>query len=143
VIIFGAAITRYVSFEGQMVIKEGTSSDFIYTAVPHVLVHMQDLASGKTKTEAHKCYLSEVTNNDFTYSTDFQNKNIEVTYVNFQAKMIDSLVVRQAFKETSLELITDGMTSNYLAENDFFMVGMVPLSFGPEPKSPVMQVRKK
>jgi cytochrome c-type biogenesis protein CcsB len=57
--------------------------------------------------------------------------------------MIDSLVVRQSFKETSLELITDGMTSNFLAENDFFMVGMVPLSFGPVPKSPGMQVRIK
>lgn len=143
VIIFGAAITRYVSFEGQMVIKEGTSSDFIYTAVPHVLVHMQDLATGKTKTEAHTCYLSEVTDNDFTYSMEFQKKNIDVSYVNFQSKMIDSLVVRQSFKETSLELITDGMKSNFLTENDFFMVGMVPLSFGPQPKSPGMQVRKK
>ncbi|MEI8116639.1 MAG: cytochrome c biogenesis protein CcsA [Flavobacteriia bacterium] len=143
VIIFGAAITRYVSFEGLMVIKEGTSSDFIYTSDPHLLVHMEDLGTGKTKTEAHKCYLSEVTNNDFTYSTDFQKKTIDVSYVNFQSKMIDSLVVRQAFKETSLELITDGMKSNFLNENDFFMVGMVPLSFGPEPKSPGIQVRKK
>jgi cytochrome c-type biogenesis protein CcsB len=143
VIIFGAAITRYVSFEGLMVIREGTSSDFIYTSVPQVLVHMQDLASGKTKTEAHQCFMSEITDNDFTYSTDFQSKNIVVSYVNFQSKMIDSLVVRQAFKETTLELITDGMTSNFLTENDFFMVGMIPLSFGPEPKSPGMQVRKK
>ena len=143
IIVFGAAITRYVSFEGQMVIKEGTSSNFIYTAQPHILLHMQDLASGKTKTEAHVCYLSEITDNDFSYSTDFQSKTIDVSYVNFQSKMIDSLVVRQAFKETTLELITDGMKSNFLTENDFFMVGMVPLSFGPEPKSPGMQVRKK
>lgn len=143
VILFGAAITRYISFEGLMVIKEGTTSDFIYTSEPHLLVHMQDLASGKTKTEAHKCYLSEITDNDFTYSTDFSKKNIVVSFVDFQPKMIDSLVVRQSFKETSLELITDGMTSNFLAENDFFMVGMVPLSFGPVPKSPGMQVRIK
>ena len=57
VILFGAAITRYISFEGLMVIKEGTTSDFIYTSEPHLLVHMQDLATGKTKTEAHKCFL--------------------------------------------------------------------------------------
>ena len=143
VILFGAAITRYISFEGLMVIKEGTTSDFIYTSEPHLLVHMQDLATGKTKTEAHKCYLSEITDNDFAYNTDFSKKNIAVSFVDFQPKMIDSLVVRQSFKETSLELITDGMTSNFLAENDFFMVGMVPLSFGPVPKSPGMQVRIK
>lgn len=143
VILFGAAITRYISFEGLMVIKEGTTSDFIYTSEPHLLVHMQDLATGKTKTEAHKCYLSEITDNDFAYSTDFSKKTIAVSFVDFQPKMIDSLVVRQSFKETSLELITDGMTSNFLAENDFFMVGMVPLSFGPVPKSPGMQVRIK
>lgn len=143
IIIIGAAVTRYISFEGLMVIKEGTTSDFIYTSEPHILVHMQDLSTGKTKTEAHKCYLSEITDNDFTYSTDFSNKQIGVSYLNFQSKMIDSLVVRQSFKETTLELITDGMTSNFLSENDFFMIGMVPLSFGPVPKSPGMQVRKK
>ena len=142
IIIIGAGVTRYISFEGQMVIREGTSSDFIYTAEPHLLVHMQDLATGKTNTEAHKCYLSEITDNDFSYSTEFMKKPIAVDYVNFQSKMVDSLVVRQSFKETSLELITDGMTSNYLVENDFFMVGMVPLSFGPAPKSPGIQVRK-
>ncbi|MEY4288345.1 MAG: hypothetical protein RLZZ30_433 [Bacteroidota bacterium] len=142
IIIIGAGVTRYISFEGQMVIREGTSSDFIYTAEPHLLVHMQDLATGKTNTEAHKCYLSEITDNDFSYSTEFMKKPITVDYVNFQSKMVDSLVVRQSFKETSLELITDGMTSNYLVENDFFMVGMVPLSFGPAPKSPGIQVRK-
>ena len=142
IIIIGAGVTRYISFEGQMVIREGTSSDFIYTAEPHLLVHMQDLATGKTNTEAHKCYLSEITDNDFSYSTEFMKKSITVDYVNFQSKMVDSLVVRQSFKETSLELITDGMTSNYLVENDFFMVGMVPLSFGLAPKSPGIQVRK-
>lgn len=142
IILIGAGVTRYISFEGQMVITEGTSSDFIYTAEPHLLIHMQDLATGNVKTEAHKCFLSEITDNDFSYSTDFMKRPIEVSYVNFQSKMVDSLVVRQSFKETSLELITDGMTSNYLVENDFFMVGMVPLSFGPAPKTPGIQVRK-
>jgi cytochrome c biogenesis factor len=34
VILAGAAVTRYISFEGQMVIREGASNNFIYTADP-------------------------------------------------------------------------------------------------------------
>ena len=41
IILLGAAITRFVSFEGLMVIKEGTSKNFIYTADPYLLVNAQ------------------------------------------------------------------------------------------------------
>jgi cytochrome c biogenesis protein ResB len=36
VILAGAAVTRYISFEGLMVIREGTTSNFIYTSDPYV-----------------------------------------------------------------------------------------------------------
>ncbi|NBR13931.1 MAG: hypothetical protein EBU01_05015, partial [Crocinitomicaceae bacterium] len=122
VILIGAGVTRYISFEGLMVIKEGTSSDFIFTSDPYLLIYLENPKTKATKIEANKRYLSEITDNHFLDELTIGNKNISVEYVDFQSKMVDSLVVNQKFKTSALELVTDGMQSNYLCENDLFMV---------------------
>jgi len=125
VILAGAAVTRYISFEGQMIIKEGSSSNFIHTADPYVLINAQDITqkNGATALQAWKTYLSEYTNNDFTYSTNIGKKQISIRYINFMSDRVDSLQVNQKFKENALELVTDGMRSNYLTEEDVLMQG--------------------
>ncbi|MDP4799182.1 MAG: cytochrome c biogenesis protein CcsA [Crocinitomicaceae bacterium] len=139
VILAGAAVTRYVSFEGLMVIREGSSSNFIYTSDPYVLINAQDITqkNGATALQAWKTYLSEFNNNDFDYQTNIGKKEISIRYVNFMSDRVDSLQVNQKFKENALELVTDGMRSNYLAENDVFMVGQTPFYFsGARPDAP-------
>ncbi len=49
VIILGAGVTRYASFEGIMVITEGETSNFIYTGDPHLLVKVKNKKSGKSQ----------------------------------------------------------------------------------------------
>lgn len=131
VILAGAAVTRYISFEGQMIIKEGSSSNFIHTADPYVLINAQDITqkNGATSLQAWKTYLSEYTNNDFTYTTNIGKKQISIRYINFMSDRVDSLQVNQKFKENALELVTDGMRSNYLTEEDVLMVGSTPFYF--------------
>jgi cytochrome c-type biogenesis protein CcsB len=131
VILAGAAVTRYISFEGQMVIREGASSNFIYTADPYVLINAQDItvAKGATTLQAWKTYLSEFNSNNFEYQTNIGKKEISVRYIDFKSDRIDSLQINQKFKESALELVTDGMRSNYLAENDVFMVSQTPFYF--------------
>lgn len=141
VILIGAGVTRYISFEGLMVIKEGTSSDFIYTSDPYLLIYLENPKTKATKIEANKRYLSEITDNHFLDELAIGNKNISVEYVDFQSKMVDSLVVNQKFKTSALELVTDGMQSNYLCENDLFMVGNVPLTFNKKLETPGIEAR--
>jgi cytochrome c-type biogenesis protein CcsB len=129
IILLGAAITRFVSFEGLMVIKEGTSKNFIYTADPYLLVNAQELETGKQTLEAWKTYLSEYTSNDFEHEFAVGKKNVQLLYKGFMSDRIDSLVINQKFKENALELVTDGMRSNYLCEEDLFMVGQTPFFF--------------
>ena len=128
VILAGAAVTRYISFEGQMIIREGSSSNFIYTSDPYVLINAQDITqkNGTTALQAWKTYLSEFTNNDFEYQTNLGKKEISIRYIDFMSDRVDSLQINQKFKENALELVTDGMRSNYLTENDVFMVGQTP-----------------
>jgi cytochrome c-type biogenesis protein CcsB len=137
VILLGAAITRFISFEGLMVIKEGTSRNFIYTADPYLLVNAQELESGKQSLQAWKTYLSEYTSNDFQHELNVGDKNVKLRYLGFMSDRIDSLVINQKFKANALELVTDGMRSNFLCEEDLFMVGQTPFFFtNAKPLSP-------
>jgi cytochrome c-type biogenesis protein CcsB len=131
VILAGAAVTRYISFEGLMVIREGNSSNFIYTSDPYVLLNAQDISqkNGANALQAWKTYLSEFTNNDFHYTTSLGKKEISIRYIDFMSDRVDSLQVNQKFKENALELVTDGMRSNYLTEEDVLMVGSTPFYF--------------
>ena len=142
IIMLGAAITRYISFEGLMVIREGTSSNFIYTADPHLLVHVENPTTGKNTTEGYKHYMSEITDNSFEHEFSFENRNISISQVDFQSKMIDSLVIRSSFNSVVLDLVTDGMQSNYVAAGEIFMVGGIPLSFEKKLETPGIEVRK-
>ena len=68
---------------------------------------------------------------NFEQEEQFPNhKNpITIEYVDFQKKMIDTLVINDSIKGTALDIITDGMKSNYLTESGFVMVGEVAISF--------------
>lgn len=128
VILLGAAITRYLSFEGLMVIREGTSSNFIYTADPYVLINAQDISvkDGPTVLQAWKTYLSEFNNNDFNYKTKLGNKTISIRYLDFKSDRVDSFLVNQRYKASALELVTEGKRSNFLTEEDVLLVGNIP-----------------
>lgn len=138
VILAGAAVTRYISFEGQMVIREGAGNNFIYTADPYVLINAQDMNSKSSPTlQAWKTYLSEFNSNDFEYDTKVGKKNVTLRYIDFKSDRVDSLQVNQKFKESALELVTEGKRSNFLAENDVLMVGQTPFYYSSaRPDSP-------
>jgi cytochrome c-type biogenesis protein CcsB len=129
VILLGAAITRFFGFEGLMIIREGERSNFIYSADPHVWFKIND---GKMQyTYAEKQFMSEETDNDFSAKVEFPGHKTPITieYVDFQKKMIDSVLVNDTIRGVAIELITEGMRSNYLSEGDFLMAGDVAVSF--------------
>jgi cytochrome c-type biogenesis protein CcsB len=143
VIIIGAAITRYISFEGLMIIPEGQESNIIYSSDPHLWLKIND---GKLQyTYAEKMFMSEITSNDFDIPIDFPNHKtpVKIEYVNFQKKMIDSLVTNDSINATSLEIVTDGMRPNYLCEGNFLMVGDIPISFEKKDAMPGVLLFKK
>ncbi len=143
VIMVGAAVTRYISFEGLMIIPEGQESNTIYSSDPHLWLKIND---GKLQyTYAEKMFMSEITSNDFSIPVDFPNHktSVKIEYVNFQKKMIDSLVTNDSIKAASLEIVTDGMRPNYLSEGEFLMVGDIPISFEKKDAMPGVLLFKK
>lgn len=141
IIVIGAAITRYVSFEGLMIIKEGQQSNFIYSSEPHLWVRVND--GQKQYTLSRQLYMSEVCNNNFSIDIDFPRhaQEIEVAYVDFQKDMIDSLVVNDSIQSTALEFVIQGQPF-FLLEGEVADLGGVTASYN-EKASSVISFTKK
>lgn len=76
-ILVGAGITRYISFEGIMPIKEGAVSNVFFTEKSYISVVVND--GTEQKVPYHKpVLLSALGNNNFHYKTDFKGKDVDV-----------------------------------------------------------------
>ena len=141
VIIIGAGITRFFSYEGLMVIPEGKASNFIYTSDPHLWFKIND---GKIQyTLNKKMFLSEQTANDISIDVDFPGrKPIEIKVIDFKKKQIDSLIIDEKINEGVLEIVTDGMKSNYIGPNNFVMIGEHALSYAKKNAMPGIEIQK-
>lgn len=141
IIIIGAAVTRYFGFEGLMLIREGSSSNFIYLSDPHLWFKIND---GKMQYSLNQKLLqSEQCLNSFEHDVDFPNRNkpLRIEVVSFRKKMIDTLVINDSIKESVLEIVTDGMKSNYLGPNNFLMIGENALSFEKKNAMPGIEIK--
>ena len=84
-ILVGAFITRYISYEGVMPIREGESSNVMYSDKTYVTVLVDGMHEGQMRRRPFEMsqYFSPVTNNDFTIKGDFSSIPFEVTYDNY------------------------------------------------------------
>lgn len=143
VIIIGAAITRFVSFEGLMIVPEGEKSNFIYSSDPKIWFKVND-GEMEYKYET-KIFQSEIWHNHFNFAVEFPKHStpISISFVNFQKNHVDSLVKNDTIKGSVLEIVTDGMSSNFVGENDFMKIGEVALSYNKKDAMPGIQVYSK
>lgn len=145
VIIIGAAVTRFVSFEGLMLIREGSQSNFIYSHEPHLWFRIND---GKLQyTYAEKMYMTELKPmgmelNDFSIPVEFPNHKspIRIEYVGFRNNLVDTLVVNDSINGQVLEIMTNGMQPNHVEPGGFLMIGDVALSFEKKDAMPGIEV---
>ncbi|QGK73933.1 cytochrome c biogenesis protein CcsA [Flavobacterium sp. SLB02] len=84
-ILIGAFITRYISYEGMMPIREGAAENQIYSDKTFLTVFADGEYKGEMKRRVFDKALlfSPVTNNDFTLSGKFDETPFEVTYVKY------------------------------------------------------------
>lgn len=74
-IIIGAFVTRYISYEGLMPIREGATANMVYSDMPHLTAFVDGDYKGemKRKTIEKQLLLSQAVNNSFSYSDDFSD----------------------------------------------------------------------
>ncbi|QYJ69521.1 cytochrome c biogenesis protein CcsA [Flavobacterium litorale] len=84
-IIAGAFITRYISFEGMMPIREGATEHVFYSDKTYITALVDGNYKGemRRKTFEKPLLLSPVANNNFTIADEFGGIPFEITYDNF------------------------------------------------------------
>jgi cytochrome c-type biogenesis protein CcsB len=100
-IILGAGITRYISYEGTMPIYEGETANLVLSEGAYVSVHIDDDKEQKPtlykrylfskEPEKSNSFIAATTNflnfirggNDFQINTDFKGKPVTVNYVKY------------------------------------------------------------
>jgi len=76
-ILIGAGITRYISFEGIMPIKEGEVSNTFFSEANYISIAIDDGKVQKTP-EHHKILLSTIGNNNYKYTTKFKGTDVSI-----------------------------------------------------------------
>jgi cytochrome c-type biogenesis protein CcsB len=94
VMIIGAGITRYIGFEGMMNIREGESSNIIYSTQPYFQVEFED-QNQEFKYEIPK-YISENKNNKFKLTIDSKEKGpVKISFKDYHAYTSERIVENQ------------------------------------------------
>lgn len=143
VIIIGSWITRYVSYEGMMMIREGQVSNTVYTSDPYLWVNIND---GKMQyTNDVKAFMAEsYPFNSASMDIDFPNHKtpVSIEYVDFKSKQIDTIEMNSKYKTSALDIVTDGMKSNYIINDEVFSLNGLDISFSDQLVNGVNVYRK-
>ena len=84
-ILLGAFITRYMSYEGVMPIREGATENKVYSDKTFLTVFVDGEYKGEMKRRVFEkpLLLSPVTNNDFTLSGEFAESDFQVRFSDY------------------------------------------------------------
>ncbi len=140
IILIGAAVTRFASFEGQMLIAEGESANFIYSSDPYLWYKVDDKEMQNVNSQ--KMLLSEMDSwNYFSYDASLPKHNTPITveYHDFKKNMVDSLVTDTAFEETTIDFMIEGRAV-YLSEGRFLKWGEVAVSYEVQNAMPGIEI---
>lgn len=90
-IIIGAAITRYISYEGLLSVKEGESSNVLFSDGAFLQLTIND-GKDQKPTIYKKMLLSSAKENNFSFTTDFKGQNVDVKLVDYIPNVGEQLV---------------------------------------------------
>ncbi len=90
IILLGAAITRYAGYEGTMHIREGGEASSMVSA--DTFVEVSAKSAGKVASESKKVYLSERSQNSIDISLSVNEKNVNVSLIEYIPDAVETLV---------------------------------------------------
>ena len=81
-IIVGAFVTRYISYEGVMPIREGETTSTFLSEKTYLTIFLDGEIDGEPRRRiiSEPMELAEATNNDFTINTDYNKQPVTIQY---------------------------------------------------------------
>jgi cytochrome c-type biogenesis protein CcsB len=129
IIIIGAGITRYISFEGTMLIREGEKSNTIISADTFLQFKVDDEIMQYNFDK--KVYLNSLYNTKFSHDINFEENEINVSFKEFIPNAIDTVIKIE--KGTAIiEIVTighGGRLSRYIESGQTKFFGNLPVAF--------------
>jgi len=120
VISIGAAMTRYIGYEGTMHIREGKSASTMISSETYFIVDAK--VGDKTVSTEQNLYLSKRTSNHISSSLTIDGKEVNVDLVDYIPDAIESTVADKDGKAYASMMITGNGRGEpiTLAEGEFF-----------------------
>lgn len=137
IIIFGAGVTRYFGYEGMMPIREGQTSNVMYSSEPYLNIEISNPKLSKEDPNNSLGYskdmlMAATTDNDFEIPFDFGNEKVEVSYVSYTENADYKLYENIEGGNDVLEVVTTdgtGRQTIHIESGKAERVGSVLVSF--------------
>jgi len=145
IILLGAAVTRFIGFEGTMHIREGATASSIVSSTNYFNV---DASYKNAKdTSSQQIYLSKRDDNDLSADLKVADKSVEVSLVKYIPDAMEEVVVDPKGQPILSLMVTGGGRGKpvALAQGDSYDAGNFVLDFGSkhEFNKPVISVYVK
>jgi len=129
VILMGAAITRYIGYEGTMHIREGESSSVMMSSDTYFTVDAK--VGKKTVSTSESLYLSKRTTNTLSSSLEINGKEVNVNLVEYIPDAIETTVENKNGKPYASMMVTGNGRGEpiTLGEGEFFESDSFVLDF--------------
>ncbi|MFT4754211.1 MAG: hypothetical protein ACI85Q_001767, partial [Salibacteraceae bacterium] len=128
--IAGGGVTRYISEEGVLHIREGKTSNTVVSDKTYFSFKVDDQKMQYSFDQA--VFLNPLYNPGFSKSFDFNGSQISVKFVDYLQNAVDT-VISDPNGSTFIEFVTtdgNGRKTNYLEEGTTTNLGMLPVAFG-------------
>ncbi len=135
-IIIGAGITRYISFEGLMVIENGETVDSFYSEKTYLSTYLDgETEEGMMRKKKNfPVLLAEGANNHHTFKTDFKGQKVEFEITDF-IEGAKKTVVEKPDGKRYLKIVDAGggqRNDNFLEEGTVSSINNILISFNKE-----------
>ena len=133
VVIIGAGITRYTGYEGLMPIREGETSNIMYSAEPFLQVQISDLKERHTYDKL--LYLSDapVVDNSFDMEVQLkENDPLKITYKKFIKNAIERIKENQPNGNDMLQIVLGGQAGRenlYIKKGEVVNLGEIAFAY--------------
>jgi cytochrome c-type biogenesis protein CcsB len=109
-ILLGAAITRFISYEGSMHIRENTTSNVILSSKAYMDVVLE--ANGEVKEHSKEVKLTSLTPRDYRMSTSIGGEKVKIKSVEYLTNVVEQFVSSPGgIPYLQIMLVSDRQTS--------------------------------
>jgi cytochrome c-type biogenesis protein CcsB len=129
IILIGAAITRYVGYEGMMHIREGESTNTIVSSDPFITLQAQ--SNGKKNNLSEVVFLSSRGDNSFSKTLKVDGKDVSFKLLEYIPNAVETLVADTSGKPIVKLMVTRQGRGEpvALAEGEYFDAGNFVIDF--------------